>query len=172
MTPEPGPGAADPAATAGRVRPPARELVLRALAAAGLAVGTYVHLDLAANYDGNAAAISQGSLFRIEAVLTAVAALLVLLVRSRAAALVAFLVAAGALAAVLVYRYVDVGALGPLPAMYEPVWSAEKIFSAIGEAVAALAALLLLVSASRSSASRSSVSRSPVSRSPHRDRRP
>lgn len=122
---------------------------LRLLAAAGLAVDAYVHFVLASQYDANAAAISQGTLFRIEAVAAAIAAVLVLLVRARIAAVLAFLVSAAGLAAVLVYRYVDVGAFGPFPAMYEPIWYAEKTLSAVGEAVAALAALLLTVSGRR-----------------------
>ena len=44
--------------------------------------------------------------------------------------------------AVVLYRYVDVPALGPLPAMYEPVWFTEKSLSAVAEAVAAIAAAL------------------------------
>jgi hypothetical protein len=73
----------------------------------------------------------------------------VLLVRARAAAVLALLVAAGGLAAVLVFRYVDLGAVGPFPSMYEPIWYPEKILSALGEAGATLAALLLLLSPSR-----------------------
>ena len=53
----------------------------------------------------------------------------------------AFLVAVGALAAVLLYRYVDVPASGPIPSMYEPLWFPEKTLSTVAEAVATLAAL-------------------------------
>lgn len=42
------------------------------------------------------------------------------------------------LAAVLLYRYVDVPALGPIPAMDEPVWFAKKTARAVAEAVATL----------------------------------
>jgi hypothetical protein len=47
----------------------------------------------------------------------------------------------------LLYRFVDVGELGPLPNMYEPLWYDEKSAAAWGEAVAATAsaALVLLV---------------------------
>ena len=38
-----------------------------------------------------------------------------------------------ALGAVLLYRYVNVPMLGPLPAMYEPVWFLEKSLSAVAE---------------------------------------
>lgn len=137
---------AGPTAT-GRSRSPLRlgEVLLRVVIAAALAYDAYSHLDLAARYDLNAAGISQGTLFRIEAGLAIVAAVLVLVTRWRVAALAAFLIAAGGLAALLLYRYVDVGAIGPLPNMYEPVWFPEKTWSAISMAVASVAALVLLV---------------------------
>lgn len=120
------------------------QLVLRVVAAAGLAVDAYVHFHLAGGYDAVTAAVGQGTLFRIEGAAAAVAALVVLLVRTRLAALFALVVAAGGVAAVLLYAYVDVGAIGPFPDMYEPVWYQEKLFSVIAEAIAALAALALL----------------------------
>ncbi len=69
-----------------------------------------------------------------------------LLVRPRRyTAAFAFVVAAGGTAAVLLYRYVDVGAFGPFPDMYEPLWYTKKTLSAWAEGVAAMAALALLV---------------------------
>ena len=53
------------------------------------------------------------------------------------------LVAFGGVAAVLLYRYVDVGAIGPLPDMYDASWYSEKTWSAIAEAAAAGAAFWL-----------------------------
>ena len=50
--------------------------------------------------------------------------------RPAAAALVAALVAASALAAVVASRYVDLGPIGPLPDLYEPVWYPEKVVAA------------------------------------------
>ncbi|MGH3720314.1 MAG: hypothetical protein ACRDRI_16005 [Pseudonocardiaceae bacterium] len=119
--------------------------VARAVAAVGLAYDAYSHLDLAAGFDANTAAISQGMLFRVNAVLACLAALGVLLIRRRAAALFAVLVAATTLSAVLLYRYIDLGALGPLPDMYEPSWYPEKTLSAIAEAGAVIAAGALLL---------------------------
>ena len=119
-------------------------LVLRLLVAVGLAVDAYVHLDLASAYDASSARISQGTLFRVEGVAAAVAAVLVIAVRRWITDLVAFLVAAGGFAAVVIYRYVDVG-FGPFPDMYEPIWYTEKTVSAVAELVAALAALPLVV---------------------------
>jgi len=127
-----------------RVRGPVN-LVLRVLAAAGLAVDAYVHFDLAAGFDAlGSTTITLGALFRVQAVIAMLAALLILLIGRPWVYLAAFLVAASALGAVLQSTYVDIGALGPLPSIYEPVWYWDKTFSAIGEAVAALAAAGLL----------------------------
>ena len=93
------------------------------------------------------AGVSQGALFRAEAVL-AVAAGLLVLVRPRTSSWVAALaVAASALAAVLLYRYVDVGSLGPLPDMYENTWQVPgKLLSAYAEGAAVVLAGLGLLS--------------------------
>jgi hypothetical protein len=53
----------------------------------------------------------------------------------------AAVVAASALGAILLYRYVNVGSLGPLPNMYEPVWFPEKTTAAVAEAAATVAAV-------------------------------
>lgn len=117
---------------------------LRALAAAGLAVDAYVHVDLSGRYDIGGT-ISQSTLFLIQASLAAVAALAIVLRGRRPEAAFGFVVAAAALGAVLLYRYVDVGPLGPLPNMYEPVWYAEKTLSAFAEGVAVLACAALFI---------------------------
>ncbi|MGH3571953.1 MAG: hypothetical protein ACRDUW_09020 [Pseudonocardiaceae bacterium] len=122
------------------------EVVARIVVAAGLGYDAYVHFDLAGNFDANRALISQGILFRVEAVAAILAALLVLLIQHRAAASFAVLIASSALGAVLLYRYVDLGTLGPLPDMYEPSWYPEKTYSAIAEAAALVAAAALLSS--------------------------
>ena len=123
--------------------------LLRVVVVVGLAVDVYVHWHLAPRFDslkGSASPhISQGQLFRVEAVLALIAIVLVLLVRRRTSMAIALLVAAGGVAAVLVYRYVDVGAVGALPDMYDPSWYAEKTISAVAEAVAATAALIYLL---------------------------
>ena len=123
--------------------------VLTLVTAGGLAVDAYVHWHLAASFDSLVSAssphLSQGQLFRVEAVLALVAMVLVLATRRRFAALLALLVAAGGVGAVLLYGFVDVGALGPLPDMYDPAWSTEKVISLIAEGLAALGALGLLV---------------------------
>jgi hypothetical protein len=58
----------------------------------------------------------------------------------------ALLVGASALAAVLLYRYVDVGAVGPLPDMYENTWQVPgKLLSAYAEGAAVVLAGLGLL---------------------------
>lgn len=119
---------------------------LTVVALAGLALDAYVHLDLASTYDGvKSSILSQGDLFRAETALAILAAVALLLRPRRYTALFALLVAAGGLAAVLVYQYVDVGAFGPVPDMYEPVWYPEKTQSAWGEGIAAVASLALVI---------------------------
>jgi hypothetical protein len=121
---------------------------LRVLVAAGLAVEAWVHWDLAPSLDTlvgkGSPRISMGDLFRLEAGIAVVAALLVLVLPRMWVAVVALLVAAGGLAAVLLYAYVDVGAIGPLPNMNDSTWPTEKVVSAVSQGVAALAALAWL----------------------------
>jgi hypothetical protein len=118
-------------------------LILRVVAAGGLAVDAYVHANLAANYDGIGGTITEGALFRIEAGVASAAALLILAVGGRLGYTVAATAAGSALAAILVYRYINVGSIGPLPNMYEPAWFTEKSVAAFAEAAATAAAGLL-----------------------------
>ncbi|MEO6117112.1 MAG: hypothetical protein ABIP57_01140 [Jatrophihabitantaceae bacterium] len=127
---------------AGRTRLSVLDLALRATTAAGLAVDAFIHLQLSSMYQLAApGGIGQGNLFRIAAVAAVLAALYVLLRGSQAAYGAAFLAAASALGAVVLYRYVNVPALGPLPSMYEPLWFAKKSATALAEALASVAAM-------------------------------
>jgi hypothetical protein len=119
--------------------------ILRLVTAAGLAVDAYMHLKVASDYDVIPGTISGGDPFRAESAAAIAVALLVLVHPGRVAYLLAFLVAASALGAVMLYTNVDVGALGPLPDLYEPVWFTEKTVSAIAEAIATVTAALGLV---------------------------
>lgn len=119
-------------------------LVLRLLAAAGLAVSAVVHLDLAATYEGIGETVTVGDLFRAQGVAAALAAVVVLAVRRRAAVVPALLVAVASTTAVVGSVYLRVPAVGPFPELYEPVWYAEKALSAIGTAVAVTCTGLLL----------------------------
>ncbi len=141
-------------------RPGAGDLALRVGTAAALVVDAVVHLRLAPGYQLAAPeGIGAGNLFRLEAVAAVLAAGFVLLRGGRAAYLVALAVAVSALASVLLYRYVDVPAWGPLPGMYEPVWFGQKVLTAVAEAAAGLLAVaaLLAVPGARSSRGRDSI---------------
>ena len=121
--------------------------ILRVATATALGIVALIHWQNASAYDAVTATISQGELFRVEAAV-AVAVGLLVLVRPRPSSwLAGLVVAASALAAVLLYRYVDVGALGPLPDMYENTWQVPgKLLSAYAEAAAiGLAGLGLLI---------------------------
>jgi hypothetical protein len=113
----------------------------------GLAYDAYVHVHLAPAFKHvKTSTLSQADLFHVEAVLAVIAAVALLVRPRRYTAAFAFLVAAGGFVAVMLYRYVDVGAFGPVPNMYDPYWApASKNWSAVAEGVAALAALTLLL---------------------------
>jgi hypothetical protein len=100
-----------------------------------------VHLDLASGYQlGAPGGIGEGNLFRIEAAVAILVGLYVLIRGSRPAYAAAVVVAGSAFIAVLLYRYVDIPAIGPLPSMYEPVWFFEKTLSAAAEGLGAVLA--------------------------------
>ena len=120
------------------MRRPLLSLVLAAVTAAALGYDAYVHLHLAPLYDAVGSTVTQGALFRVEAALAIAAALLVLVSDSRLAWAAAVLVGLGGVAAVVLYRYVDVGAIGPVPNMYEPAWYGDKTWSAVAEGAAGL----------------------------------
>lgn len=147
----------------GLVRPHnALDTVLRVVTAAALVVEAVIHLQLAANYQLAApGGIGQGNIFRIESVVALAVAVVLLLRGGRVMFGAAAAVAASGLGAVLLYRYVDVPAFGPLPSMYEPLWFAKKTVTAWTEAVGTLTAVLgfVLTFANRRSSSSTSVRR-------------
>lgn len=117
------------------------DILLRLLVAAALVIDAVVHFDLASGYQlGAPGGIGEGNLFRLEAAAAILAALYVLVRGSRPAYSAAVLVAGSAFIAVLLYRYVDIPAVGPLPSMYEPAWFFEKSLSAVAEGLGAVLA--------------------------------
>lgn len=124
---------------------------LRLVAATGLLVSAGVHLHLAGRYDLLGDAVTQGALFRAQAVAAVLAALLLALRRPAAFVPAAFVpavvVAAGSLAALVGTAYLRVPALGPLPALYEPIWFPAKVLAAAAAGVALLAAVAGLAAA-------------------------
>ena len=144
----------------------ASDAVLRVGVASALVVDAVVHWRLAQGYGvAFPGGIGGDAVFRIEAVVALLAAVFVLYNGSRAAWGAAFLVLASAFLAVVLYRYVEIPQLGPIPSMYEPIWYREKTISAAVEgAGAALAAAGFFATARHRPAPRSTVRRAPHSR--------
>ncbi|GGH90926.1 hypothetical protein GCM10007170_05860 [Arthrobacter liuii] len=121
-------------------------VALRLLTALALFIDAGVHFFMAPGYQyAQPGTISQGTLFLLEAAAALVAGIYVLVRGSRAAYALALLVAFSAFAAVMLYRYVDIPAIGPIPAMYDPVWFFSKTLSAVAEGAGTLLALAGLV---------------------------
>ncbi|MET3923504.1 hypothetical protein [Arthrobacter sp. UYEF20] len=139
-----------PSRTGSAARVRGNDLPLRVLVTVALVIDAGVHIHLAPGYQaGSSAGIGQGTLFLLEAAAAILAALYVLLRGSRAAYSVAVLVALSAFAAVVLYRYVDIPAFGPFPAMYDPTWFFEKSLSAVAEAAGAVLAGIGFIRAGR-----------------------
>jgi hypothetical protein len=118
-------------------RTTALAVVLRVLAAAALGVSAYIHLHLAHRYATVPHdTIGQDDLFYVQGAVAAAVGLWLLVTGQRLAWWSAASVGAASLGAVLLYRYVDVGTLGPLPNMTDMSWepSPDKALSAVAEA--------------------------------------
>ena len=116
--------------------------VLALCVAATMVVDAYVHLHDAAFYDlVGTNVVSQGTLFRVEAVVAAATALVLIIWPRPLTWAASLLVAASAFGAVVLSTYVRVGALGPLPNMFEPTWALPgKLASAWAEGIGAVLA--------------------------------
>ena len=108
--------------------------VLRVLAAIALGFSAYVHLHLASRF-GFPGTISGTTVFRIQGVVAAALAVALLVSGNKWVWVAAAVVGLASFTAVMLYRYVNVGAIGPLPNMYDSTWepSPEKFLSAIAE---------------------------------------
>jgi glucan phosphoethanolaminetransferase (alkaline phosphatase superfamily) len=125
--------------------------VLAAVTAVLLAVDAYVHLKDASQYESfKSSVMSEGTLFRIQGVVAIVVAVALLIWPRILTWVLAILVSGSAAVAVVLYTYVNVGPLGPLPNLYENTWSPPgKVVSAVAETAAALVAIAGLVLALR-----------------------
>lgn len=118
-------------------------LVLRIVIAAALVVDAVIHLQLAPGYEQAApGGIGQGTLFVIQSIVAILIAVYVLVRGSKLSYALAAMIAFAALFAVILYRYVDVPAIGPMPAMYEPIWYFQKTLTAVVEAIAGILAII------------------------------
>jgi len=115
--------------------------LLGAATAAALAIDAAVHAVDAPLSGGGV--INEAGIFHVESGVAALTAVLVLVRPRRGVWMLALGVAASALAAVLVYRYVNVGAVGPIPNLYDPTWQEPgKVLSAFAEGTAVLLSLV------------------------------
>ncbi|WP_109474252.1 hypothetical protein [Ornithinimicrobium cavernae] len=122
---------------------PGVERVLRVLVALALLTDAVVHLRLAPQMQLAApGGIGGAWMFRLQAIAALVAAGYLLWRGSRLAYLIAAVVLVSVFAAVLVYSFVDVPAIGPVPAMYDPFWYPEKTLSTVVEGLGAVLAVL------------------------------
>lgn len=125
---------------------PALQWTLIVITAVGLLTDTVVHFHLAGSYSGaRTSVLSEGDLFRVEAAVALIVAAALVIRPRRYTAAAAFVVAAAGTIAVVFTRYVNVGAFGPIPDMYDPIWYLEKTLSAVAEGVAAVTALVLFL---------------------------
>lgn len=112
------------------------ERVVRVAVVLALGIDAVVHLRLADQMQLAApGGIGGGRLFRIQAGLAVVAALYLVFRPSRSAYLLAGLAALSAFMPVLLYTYVNVPAIGPIPSMYDPFWTTPKLISALAEGI-------------------------------------
>ena len=135
---------ARPTARLFRSRVGALQRALAVATAVLLGIDAYVHFHDAHFYASVASStISEGNLFRVQATVAVVVAVALLVRPHPVVWAIAVLVTASAVGAVLLYTYVDVGALGPLPNLYEPTWAAApgKLASAVAEGLGTLLAI-------------------------------
>lgn len=119
---------------------------MRIAVIAALVLSAYIHLKYAHFYSRVGNDITQGTLFKLQGAL-AIAAAIALGVNARLIGWGgAALVLVGSFGAIMAYRYINIGAIGPLPSMYEPVWNPQgdhlKVVAAIAEGAGSALALV------------------------------
>ena len=126
-------------------------VILRVLASAALATSAYVHLHLAHLYSYGST-LTGTELFRAQGVVAGIVAVALLVTGNRWIWMIAALIGLGSFAAVMLYRYVDVGQIGPLPNMYDATWqpSPDKMLSAVAELAVPILWLLYLAASHES----------------------
>lgn len=138
------------------------ELPVRVAVVAALSIDAVIHLRLASNYQLAApSGIGGGNLFRIQAVAAILIGIYLLVRPGRLAYAVAALVLLSAFVAVVLYRYVEVPTIGPIPSMYEPIWYGEKTLSAVAEGVGGVLATVGVLLAGRTTTDRATAGSSP-----------
>ena len=102
-----------------------------------LAIDAYIHATTAALHDPvHGGVLTAGNFFRFETAVRVVVIVLLLIRPARWSFVTALVVASTALGVVVLYRYVNVGAIGPIPNLYEPSWQVPgKVASAFAEVI-------------------------------------
>jgi len=126
----------------------ALRIIVVIITAAALVLNAVIHFELASIYDAiPGALLSQGALFRIQAVVgIVIAVMLMISVKvgriALSTAVVAAIVAAGGFALVVTTTLIplDLTAIG-LPYLFEPIWFSDKIMTVVVQAVALVTAL-------------------------------
>lgn len=119
-----------------------QQMVTRTGTLTALAVDAVMHLRLAPGFAfGYPEGSNGGNIFRIAAAVALIAGLSLAVRASVATYLLAAAVLGSAFAALVLYTYVEVPQLGPIPSMYDPVWYPDKTLTAVAEGVGALTAL-------------------------------
>jgi hypothetical protein len=126
------PSTTEDAALRQRGGDPRALLISRLLAAAALVVTAFIHAKLAADIGLGGPLFGRGHLFAAQAVLSAGLAL-AMLTRDNRVWLVALVLSVAGLGAILASVYFPVPAVGPFPAIDEPVWLLNKAVCAFAE---------------------------------------
>ena len=117
-------------------------LALRGLVTLALLASAYQHVAIASGPRVSDGALTLAGLFLGQAVAAALVAGWLLARPSRPAWLAAATVGLGSLAALVLTTYVQVPAVGPFPAVYEPLWYGEKVLAALTAGGAGVGALV------------------------------
>lgn len=123
-------------------RPTQLAIVLRVLGAAALAVSGWLHYDLATGPLVSDGQVTLAGLFIAQAVVAGLVALWVLVRGDRLCWVAVLLVGVASLVALVLSVYVKIPSIGPFPALYEPLWYAEKVVAAVSAGAAAIVALV------------------------------
>lgn len=122
---------------------------LRAVAAGALGVSAYLHVELAQGPLWVAGEVTLAGLFTAQAVAAVLAAAWLALRDTARAWAAVTVVALASLVALLATTYVRVPAVGPFPAVYDPLWFPEKAVAAVAAAVASAVGVAVLTLAAR-----------------------
>jgi hypothetical protein len=128
----------------GTSRGPSRALGLRVVAAAALGVSAYLHADLAQGPLVSDGQITQAGLFIAQAVVATLVAVAVLVRPGWPAWAAVAIVGLASFTALVLSVYVQIPAVGPFPALHEPLWYPEKVIAAAAAALATVTAFVAL----------------------------